>query len=257
MSIVHIAFYPSDWLAGTRGLSAEETGVYITLVCRMYEMAGPIERDDDRLHRLCGAKSKKAFIKSLEYLISEGKIIESDGELFNERAQKEIEITTNKSSKAKTAAQSRWNRKSNKNNDRNNADASPKHMPQQCQSEPEPELVKGDTKVSPKKPRNVAAQFPENWMPNEKTIEWCISKQYDETQIGQMVEDCVNHHRGKGNTFKCFESAFRTWASHQIKFHGTPEQQRNKHVKSRSNQKQAGMAEDPALKQIARLAGLR
>lgn len=102
-----------------------------------------------------------------------------------------------------------------------------------------------------------AAQFPENWMPNEKTIEWCISKQYDETQIGQMVEDCVNHHRGKGNTFKCFESAFRTWASHQIKFHGTPEQQRNKHVKSRSNQKQAGMAEDPALKQIARLAGLR
>ena len=58
MSILHVPFYPSDWLAGTRGLSDSETGVYITLIARMYEMAGPIERDDDRLSRLCGSKSK-------------------------------------------------------------------------------------------------------------------------------------------------------------------------------------------------------
>ena len=40
MSIVHIPFYPSDWLAGTAALSDAEKGVYITLVARMYEMAG-------------------------------------------------------------------------------------------------------------------------------------------------------------------------------------------------------------------------
>lgn len=34
---VHIALYPSDWLAGTRGLTPAETGIYITLVCMMYE----------------------------------------------------------------------------------------------------------------------------------------------------------------------------------------------------------------------------
>jgi len=140
MSILHIAFYPSDWLAGTRGLSDAETGVYITLIARMYEMAAPIERDDNRLARLCGCKSRAGFVKSLEYLISEGKITESNGSLFNERVEKEIKITTQKSDKAKTAAESRWSKKPNKNNGGDNADASPKHMPQQCQLEPEPEL---------------------------------------------------------------------------------------------------------------------
>lgn len=116
MSIVHIPFYPSDWLAGTRGMSDAETGVYITLIARMYEMAGPIERDDDRLFRLCGCKSKSAFVKALQYLISEGKILEVESGIFNERAAKVIEETTEKSAKAKAAAQSRWDRKSNKTN---------------------------------------------------------------------------------------------------------------------------------------------
>lgn len=150
MSIVHIAFYPSDWLAGTRGLSDAETGVYITLIARMYEMAGPIERDDNRLSRLCGSKSKTSFVKALEYLISEGKIVVVDGGLFNERVQKEIEKTTNKSAKAAAAAQSRWDRKTNKNNVGTHANASPKHMPQRCQSEPEPD-IREDTNVSSKK----------------------------------------------------------------------------------------------------------
>lgn len=139
MSIVHVAFYPSDWLAGTRGLSDSETGVYITLICRMYEMAAPLERDDDRLSRLCGCKSKAAFKKILNYLIDEGKILDLGNEIFNERVQKEIKKSTEKSRKAKEAAESRWNRKPNKNNGRTYANASLEHMPQLCQSEPEPE----------------------------------------------------------------------------------------------------------------------
>lgn len=116
MSILHVPFYPSDWLAGTRGLSAEETGVYITLIARIYEMAGPIERDDKRLFRLCGCRTKAAFVKALEYLIVEGKIIEIDGYLTNERAQKEIQNTTEKSAKAKQKAKRRWDNKHRKIN---------------------------------------------------------------------------------------------------------------------------------------------
>ena len=147
MSIVHIPFYPSDWLAGTLGLSDAEKGVYITLIARMYEMAGPIERDDNRLFRVCGSKSKASFVKALEYLISEGKIIVTEEGLFNEKASKVIEQTTEKSTKAKAAAQSRWDRKPNKNNGGADANASPKHMPQPCQPEPEPELKKESTDV--------------------------------------------------------------------------------------------------------------
>lgn len=138
MSIVHIPFYPSDWLAGTRGLSDVETGVYITLIARMYEMAAPIERDDNRLYRLCGSKSKASFVKALEYLMSEGKITETPNGLFNEKVSKVIQQTVEKSDKAKVAAQSRWGRKSNEINSGQDADASTKHMPQTCYPEPEP-----------------------------------------------------------------------------------------------------------------------
>lgn len=138
MSIVHVPFYPSDWLAGTRGLSDAETGVYITLIARMYEMAAPIERDDNRMSRLCGCKSRASFVRILEYLISEGKIVTIDGGLFNEKVAKVIQETTEKSLKAKAAAQSRWDRKPNKNNGSYDADASAKHMPQPCQPKPKP-----------------------------------------------------------------------------------------------------------------------
>lgn len=140
MSIIHIPFYPSEWLAGTRGLSDAETGVYITLIAKMYEMAGPIERDDDRLYRVCGCSSKASFLKSLNYLISEGKIIETPDGIFNEKVEKVIKITTEKSDKAKAAAQSRWDRKPSKNNKAIDANASPKHMPEGCQLELEVKL---------------------------------------------------------------------------------------------------------------------
>lgn len=129
-------------------MSDAETGVYITLIAKMYEMAGPIERDDNRLSRLCGCKSKIGFVKILEYLISEGKIIETFDGLFNERVKKEIKNTTEKSAKAREAAQSRWDKKPNKNNDSGDANASPEHMPQRCQPEPEPYISNKDTNVS-------------------------------------------------------------------------------------------------------------
>lgn len=128
MSILHIAFYPSDWLAGTRGLSDSETGIYITLIARMYEMASPIDRDDDRLSRLCGCKSKASFKKALSYLISEGKITESNGCLFNDRVAKEIEKVTEKSTAAKSAAKARWDKKPKKNKAPTDADASDPHF---------------------------------------------------------------------------------------------------------------------------------
>ncbi len=148
-------------------MSDAETGVYITLIARMYEMAGPIERDDRRLSRLCGCKSVPSFKKHLSYLIGEGKIIETDGELFNERVEKEIKKTTEKSSKAKAAAESRWGKKLNKINGRSNADALRTHSPSICQSEPESEPYKRVANATPKVASKIPfSQFWEKW-PNK------------------------------------------------------------------------------------------
>ncbi len=64
----------SDWAKETYEMSASEKGVYITLVCMVCETERPIKRDDERLSRICGCRSKSAFTKTLDWLIKEGKV---------------------------------------------------------------------------------------------------------------------------------------------------------------------------------------
>lgn len=100
-------FYASDWLAGTRGLSPAETGAYVTLLAMIYENGGPIERDDRRLARLCNCAAG-GFSKVIAALIEQRKIIEIDGRLTNERAEKEMGIRSDRSEKARDSAANRW-----------------------------------------------------------------------------------------------------------------------------------------------------
>lgn len=102
-----IRFFPSDWLAGTRGLSASETGVYITLIATMYERGHPLPEDHGRLARLCGA-SNSSFKSALEALTVGGKILRVEGGLWNERVGKEGQHRAEKSEAARAAASYRW-----------------------------------------------------------------------------------------------------------------------------------------------------
>ena len=103
----YIPFYPSDWLAGTRGLTAAETGVYITLIAMMYEREAPIQMSHDRLARLCGT-TKTNLKAAVRVLVQEGKLIETDAGLWNERVECECEKRTAKRESAKTSAGKRW-----------------------------------------------------------------------------------------------------------------------------------------------------
>ena len=82
-------FYPSDFMDGVRGLSAQEVGLYTMLLCRMYEESGPIEDHPLRLSTYCGMR-EKTFAKTLEKLVALGKIKRRNGMLTNDRAEIEI-----------------------------------------------------------------------------------------------------------------------------------------------------------------------
>ena len=74
MSIVHIPFYPSDWLAGTVGLSDAERGVYITLFClcaQSKDSHGLIYLTDKEMALSCRT-TKASFKKSLKQLKKQG-----------------------------------------------------------------------------------------------------------------------------------------------------------------------------------------
>jgi len=129
-------FYPSDWLGGTRGLTAVETGIYITLVAMMYEQEAPIDMDQKRLARLCGA-TLPAFEKAIEELVAQRKIIITDAGLWNERTRKEIEKRAEKRALASASANARWN-KSEQNQSPSDANASETQCETDANQKPEP-----------------------------------------------------------------------------------------------------------------------
>lgn len=132
-----IRFFPSDWLAGTRGMTAAETGIYISLVAMMYENEGHVKDDRTRLARLCGASSS-AFKKALETLVEGGKIIVEDGRLTNDRVLEELSYSREKSSVAREAAKKRWQKTQQKQYP-SNADAMPSQSGRNANQKPEPE----------------------------------------------------------------------------------------------------------------------
>jgi uncharacterized protein YdaU (DUF1376 family) len=135
-----VRFFPSDWLGGTRGMSAVETGVYITLIATMYERNEPIVEDHARLARLCGA-SNSAFKKALETLLDEGKIIRSPSGLWNDRVEKEQVYLSEKSEVGSRAANARWKQKGNENNTGDDANALPTQSPGNANQKPEARTI--------------------------------------------------------------------------------------------------------------------
>lgn len=113
--IAWVRFFPSNWLGGTRGMSASETGVYITLVCLLYESENVLTNDTGRLARQCGLPASK-FKTILQNLIDEEKIQLSDGILSNGKVAEELFHSHQKRTVAKQNANSRWSKKPNKNN---------------------------------------------------------------------------------------------------------------------------------------------
>lgn len=83
-------FYPSDWLNGTRGLSLEERGAYMTLIALMYDQQGAIP-DDERW--MCGALDcdVRVWRRLRDKLCRYGKIVpNADGFLVNRRVLEEV-----------------------------------------------------------------------------------------------------------------------------------------------------------------------
>lgn len=159
-----VRFFPSDWLGGTRGMSAVETGVYITLVATMYERGEPIPEDHARLARLCGA-SNSAFKKALETLVDEGKITRINDGLWNDRVQKEQVYLSEKSEVGSRAANARWGKKDNENNTPYDANAMPAQSPGNANQKPEARYISTDVDIKETRKRDWVDVFENEFWP--------------------------------------------------------------------------------------------
>lgn len=132
--VPYIPFYTSDFLGGTSGMTAATKGVYITLLCLMYETERPLSQQWDTLARRCGC-TLPAFKKSIEALQDDGKITVTDAGLWSAKCDKHMTQRRERRISATSAAKKRWEKTKQKQGNEN-ATASPA----QCQPEPEPEL---------------------------------------------------------------------------------------------------------------------
>jgi len=215
-----IKFYPSDFLGGTSGLSPAERGVYMTLLCLMYEQDGPIPRDDGRLARRCGSP-KAAFIRAVECLIDEGKLTEVDGMLSNNRVEKAIMDRANRVETATIAANQRWDAQKQKSQtiqSPDNAQAMPEQCQSECQPEPEPDIKKEPKGSLRKKPRKPEVELPEGWVPNDKNIQDAQDRGFTQKEIEHEADNFRNYHSSKQSLYRDWDAAWRTWLGNAIKF---------------------------------------
>jgi uncharacterized protein YdaU (DUF1376 family) len=127
-----VAFYTSDFLAGTAGMTAAEKGVYITLLCLMYETEEPLNYRMDTLARRCGCRTVPALEKILEVLEEDGKIERLEEGIWSDKVSKHIVSRHERRRQGVVAAETRWKKTKEKQSSK---DAGA--MPEQCQPEPE------------------------------------------------------------------------------------------------------------------------
>jgi uncharacterized protein YdaU (DUF1376 family) len=142
----YIPFYTSDFLGGTGGMTAATKGVYITLLCLMYEADGPLTQQYDTLARRCGC-TLPAFKRAVQALEDDGKVVVLDDGLWSQKCEKHVAQRRERRRSATSAAKTRWEKTKEKQGEADKA-----AMRKACQPEPEPEKEERAKALSKKEP---------------------------------------------------------------------------------------------------------
>lgn len=108
MVFLHILI--QDMVRIFRRLDHAELGLLMRITLENCLIQGPLKRDDDRLARLLGSKSKKTFNRLLDALISKGFVREEEGTVMALIAEKGIEHFQTHSANGKRAVGHRKDR---------------------------------------------------------------------------------------------------------------------------------------------------
>lgn len=157
--VPYIRLFGDDWLSGTNELSLEERGALITIVTLTASTGHAPDYDLERISRRFGCTKGRAK-KVIEALVDLGKVSIENGEISNQRAIKETELSQKNSEKQSENATKRWVKKEEKPNKNNgNTDAVAKRR--LSQPEPKPDnnkLLSGsvsNTEVPRVDPRDI------------------------------------------------------------------------------------------------------
>lgn len=205
--IPYFKFYPSDFMHGVRGLSAQEVGIYTMLLCRIYEEDGPVECHIVRLSTYCGMR-ENTFKQVLDKLIVLGKLTLKNGMISNARSEAEISSRSddlkNKISGGKASAKKRQQNQQNISTE-----------PQQNLNYTDTDTYKNKelTTLVPKNGKN-GTRLPEDWCLSDSLKDWIRLKGFGRDFIMREFEKFKNFwysKSGKDATKVDWDATFRNW----------------------------------------------
>ena len=236
----------ADFLAKTSTLEAKEVGAYMLLLMSMWSHDGALPADQKKMQRVarCGRDWPKIWNAIGHYFD------EADGVITNRRLSEELQkVATKREVNAQHGALGGKAKALKSNNaDLANANVSLQRNP----SIPEPysEEVKREAKASPKNSRGT--RLSADWFLPVEWGEWALSEGMGREAIrseADKFKDYWNARAGPAGVKLDWQATWRNWIrSAKERTHGnrthspaTPE---------------GGKRADPAIEQIARLAGL-
>lgn len=212
-----IKFFPGDFLGGVGGLSPSERGVYITILCLIWENDGPVSLDEGRLARRCGMP-KAAFLRVLKSLMDEGKVFRSPTGITNGRAEKTLVDRRNRIQNATHAANSKWNASKEKIKE-NQSEVDATAMQRQCVADAKPESRSQSIKKEPigsKEKRG--SRLSEDWQLTQEFILAAITLGMTEEEVHHEADRFRDYWIGKSGKDASKANWLATWRNWCRKF---------------------------------------
>ena len=220
-----LPFWTDAYLGDTMHLSLEEHGAYLKLLMIMWRSPDCAIADDDRrISTMLGCTYQK-WKTRLRPALDGFLMYDDKGQLTQKKLQKVRKNVEMFSEKQKRKANARWL----KTKETDNAAASPRHMPQECQPKPYPSskkdipngISKEKTKDPPKsKPKTKGSRLPDDWYPEDNAFAWSID-QIGAVETNGQIEHFKDHWKaesGSRSVKQDWDAAFRNWIRNHLKF---------------------------------------
>lgn len=62
-------------------------------------------------------------------------------------------------------------------------------------------------------------EAPEDYKPSEALLKWAEKEEYWKVNLETLAEECLDHHRARGNQFVSWDAVVRTWCRNDKKFY--------------------------------------
>jgi hypothetical protein len=207
--------YPADFIAGTAMMTAEEKGVYSTIIDMLFDRGGPVPDAPADLARICGCATPKRFVLIRDRLVALGKLTVASGHITNARFERDRSRT--------------------EKTDQGVGDGPPTDPPNS-----RGDLFENNDLAAPlyQKPeaRNKLDTKPVAWFDGflltADRIAYAKSKvpEYTAEQIVDLFERFRDHHIAKGSLWageRGWNAAWQNWCRNELRFKGSRNGQAN------------------------------